>query len=90
MVLLLEKGSNKQSPRNIILGAVANGTVQKRTVIPLQEMKHEYMMVLQKNKAKLVNQDTTSRRNPDFTSGIFITSVKLAQCTLVAENSTEK
>ena len=48
------------------------------------------MMMLKKKKVKLANEDTTSRRNPDFTSGIFITSVKLAQCTLVAENSTEK
>ena len=48
------------------------------------------MMVFKHRKVKLVNEDTATRRNPDFTSGIYLTAVKVAQCIKVAENRREK
>ena len=48
------------------------------------------MMILKQNKVKLENEDTTTRRNPDSTSGIYLTAVKVAQCRHVAENRREK
>ena len=47
------------------------------------------MMILNQNNVKLVNEDTTYRRNPDLTSGIYLTTVKLAQCRHVADNRRE-
>ena len=47
------------------------------------------MMILKKKEAKLSNEDTTTRRNPDSNSGIYLTSVKVAQCRPVAENRRE-
>ena len=49
-----------------------------------------FMMILNQKKAKLENEDTTTRRNPDLTSGIYLTVVKVAQCRQVAENIREK
>ena len=43
-------------------------------------------MILKQNKVKLVNGDTTTRRNPDPHSGIYLTSVKVTQCRQVADN----
>ena len=48
------------------------------------------MMMLKQKKVKLENKDTTTRRNPDLTSGIYLTSVKLAQFRQMNENSMEK
>ena len=48
------------------------------------------MMILKKNKVKLENEDTITRRNPDSTSGIYLIHVNLFQCRQVAENRREK
>ena len=48
------------------------------------------MMVFKHSKANLVNEDTATRRNPDSTSGIYLTAVKVAQYIKVAENRREK
>ena len=48
------------------------------------------MMVLNKNKEKLVKEDTTTRRNPDSASGIYLTAVKVEQFKQVDYNSVEK
>ena len=47
------------------------------------------MMILNKNKVRLIN-DVTPRRNPDSSSGIYITADKVAQCRLVTDNRIEK
>ena len=47
-------------------------------------MKRETMMILKKRKAKLANEDAITRRNPNSTSGIYLTAVKVAQCRQVA------
>ena len=67
-----------------ILREAAYDTVQKRIVLPLQEMKIETMMILNKKKVKLSNEDANTRRNPNSTSVIYLTTVKVAQCTQVA------
>ena len=52
-------------------------------------MKRETMMILKKRKVKLANEDVNTGRNPDSTSGIYLTAVKLAQCRQVATNRRE-
>ena len=47
-------------------------------------------MILKKKKIKLANEDTTTQRNPESTSGIYLTTVKLTQYRQVAENRIEK
>ena len=64
--------------------------MRNQSVLPLQEMKNEFMMVTKQNKVKLVNEDTTTRRNPDPNLGFYLTAVKVAQCKQVADNSREK
>ena len=63
--------------------------MQKLTVLPLQDMKRETMMIPNKKKVKLANEDTTTRRNPVSTSGIYLTAVKVAQCRHVVANRRE-
>ena len=44
------------------------------------------MMMLQEKKVKLENDDANTRRNPNSTSGIYLTTAKVAQCRQVATN----
>ena len=48
------------------------------------------MMTIKQNKVKLAKKDTTTRRNPDSTLGIYLTAAKVAQYRQVTENSREK
>ena len=48
MVIIRENGGIQQPSRNILLRAAAYDTVQKRTVLPLQELKRKYMIILKK------------------------------------------
>ena len=52
-------------------------------------MKKECMAILNQNKVRLVN-DETSMRNPDYSLVIYLTAAKVAQCRLMAENRREK
>ena len=88
MVVLQGKGS-QQSSRNIVLIYAAYDDTIKRTVIHIQEMKKECMMILKQNKVRLVN-DEKSRRKPDYSSGIYLTASKVLQYRLVDENLIEK
>ena len=90
MVIIRARGSNLQPPRKILLQAAAYDTVRKRTVFPLQEMKREFIMMVKQKKVKLANEDTTTRRNPDSTSGIYLVAVKVAKFRQVADNRREK
>ena len=65
MVIIRAKGSTQQPLRNILLRVSAYETVQQLTVLPLQDTKRETMMIPKKKKAKLANEDTNTRRNPD-------------------------
>ena len=47
------------------------------------------MMILQKKKVRLLN-DEKSRRNRDSSSGIYLTAAKVVQYRLVDENWREK
>ena len=47
------------------------------------------MLILNQKKVILVN-DETSMRNPDSSSGIYLTAAKVAQGGLVADNRREK
>ena len=47
------------------------------------------MMIHKKKKVKLANEDSNTRRNPDSTSGIYLTAVKVAQYRQVAANRRE-
>ena len=53
-------------------------------------MNRETVMILKQKKVKLENEDANTRRNPDSTSGIYLTAVKVAQCRQVAKNRREK
>ena len=48
------------------------------------------MMIHKQKKVKLANKETTNRRNPDWTLGIYFTAFKVAQYIHVAENRREK
>ena len=67
MVIIWAKGSTKQPPGNFLLRMAAYKRVQKRTVLSLQEMKREFIMIVKQKKVKLENEDTTTRSNPDST-----------------------
>ena len=88
MVVLQEKGT-QQSSRNIILQDAACGTVRKIIVIHIQDMKKEFMAIINKKRVRLVN-DETSMINPDSSSVIYLTAAKLAHCRLVDDNRREK
>ena len=90
MVIIRSKGNIQQPSRNIILWAAAYDTVRKRTILPLQEMKRETMMILKQKKVKLTNEDANIRRNPNSTSGIYLNAVKVAQFRQVDANRREK
>ena len=47
MVIIRAKGGTQQPSRNILLRAAAYDTVRKRTVLPLQEIKRETMIIHQ-------------------------------------------
>ena len=47
------------------------------------------MMIIKQKKVKLANEDANTRRNPDSTSGIYLTAAKVAQCRQVAVNRRE-
>ena len=47
------------------------------------------MMILNKKKIKLSNEDANTRRNPNSTSVIYLATVKVAQCREVAANRIE-
>ena len=70
--------STQQSSSNIILQAAAYAAVRKITVIPIQDTKKECMAILKQNKVRLVN-DENSMRNPDSSSGIYLTAAKVEQ-----------
>ena len=48
------------------------------------------MMVLNQKKVTLVKEDTTTRRNPYSTLGIYLTAVNFVQYRQVADNRREK
>ena len=52
-------------------------------------MKKETTMILMQKKIKLTNEDANTRRNPDSTSGIYLTAAKVAQYREVAANRRE-
>ena len=47
------------------------------------------MMILKQKKIKLENEDANNRRNPNSTSGIYLTTAKVAQFRQVAANRRE-
>ena len=89
MVIIRLKGGNQQPSRNILLRAAAYDTVQKRTVLPLQEIKRETMMILQQKKLKPENEDASTRRKPNSTSGIYLIAYKFSQYRQVAADRRE-
>ena len=48
------------------------------------------MMILNKKKVKLADEDTTTRGHPNSTSGIYLTTVKVIQFRQLANNRREK
>ena len=52
-------------------------------------MKRETIMILKRKKVKLANEDVNTRRNPNSTSGIYLTTVNVAQCRQVSANRRE-
>ena len=47
------------------------------------------MMILKKKKTKMDNEYTTTKRNPDYTLGIYLTSIKVEQYRQVDDNRRE-
>ena len=78
MVIVRAKVSTQKPPRNILLRAAAYDTVRKRTVLPLQEIKRETIMMHKNRKVKLANKDANTWRKPSSTSGIYLISAKVA------------
>ena len=46
-------------------------------------------MILKQKKVKLANEDASTRRNPNSTSGIYLTAARLGKCRQVAANRRE-
>ena len=63
--------------------------MRKITVIPIQDTKKEFTMILNQKKVRLVNNEA-SRSNPDSITLIYLTTSKVAQLILVDENRREK
>ena len=55
MGMIRVKGDIQQPSRKIILQVEAYDTVRKQTVLPIQDMKREYIMILKQKKIKLAN-----------------------------------
>ena len=70
MVIILLKVSIDQPLRNILLRVAVYDTVRKQTVLPLQEINRENMIILKQKKVKLADEDAVTRGKPDSTSGI--------------------
>ena len=88
MVILMDKGRCRSS-WNLLIRAAAYDTVSTWTVLPLhqiktvdREMKRQRMVRINNNPV----EENGCRMNPDTSSGIYMTSVKEAQCRIVAEN----
>ena len=79
-VIIRAKGSTQQPSRNILLRAAVYDTVHKRTVLPLQKIKRETMMIYHQKKVKLGDEDANTRINLNSTSGIYLTAAKVAEC----------
>ena len=47
------------------------------------------MMIIKQKKVKMENGDANTRRNPNSTSGIYLTAARVTQCRHVAENRRE-
>ena len=62
----------------------------KETVLPLQETNKEVTMIMKQKKVKRLNEDAATSRNPDSTSGIYLTAFKVAQCRQVDKNRRKK
>ena len=52
-------------------------------------MMTETMMIHQRKKVKLANEEANTRSNPNSTSGIYLTASKVSQCIQVAVNRRE-
>ena len=89
MVIIRAKGSTQQPSINILLRAAAYDTVHKRTVLPLQEIKRETMMIHHQKKVTLGDEYANTRININSTSGIYLTAAKVSQCRQVAANRRE-
>ena len=88
MVFLQGKGIQQPS-RNIPLQGAAYDAMRKQIVMPIREMKRECMMKLHEKKVRLEN-DVTTKNNPDSILRIYPTIAKISQCILVAENRRKK
>ena len=88
MVVHRAKGC-QQSSRNIVPRAAEYDAMRKRTVIPIQEIKKECMMILHQKNVRLIH-DVTSRRKTHSNSTIYLTAAEVAWCRLVADNRREK
>ena len=88
MIILREKGKCRAS-RNLLIRAAACDTMRTRTVLPLyqintveREMNIQSMVYINNNPV----EDDGCRLKPDSYSGIKTTTVKEAQCRIVAKN----
>ena len=65
---------------NHVLSAIPYDTVRQQTIKTLQETKKEQMEIAKQKKARPTNYDNNNitRKNPNSTSGIYLTAAKLA------------
>ena len=86
MVILREQG---RPSRNLLIRATAYGTVQQRTILPIQEMKAAEMEMRKRRMVRMPNRNKEEegrRIKPDSSSGIYVTASVEAQCRLIAQN----
>ena len=88
MVVLIAKGT-QQSSRKVIFRDAVYDAVRKLTVISIQKTKKECIAILSQKKVRLVN-DETSTRNPNLSTGIYLSIAKVAQYRLASKNRKEK
>ena len=73
----------------IVARSASYDTLRKQTFIPIREMKREYTEIMKHKKVRLYN-DVTIRKKPDSISGIHLTTAKVAQYRMLADNRRDK
>ena len=88
MVILRDKGRCNAS-RNLLIRAAEYETMGAQTVLTLHQIKTVERETKRQRIVRLTNtpgEDDGFRLNPDSSSGIYMTSVREAQCYTVAKN----
>ena len=81
--------ARRNESRNLLIRGAAYDIVHQRTIIPIQEMKADYMEIRKSRMVRIPNrerEEESIRMNPESSAGMYVTSSVEAQCRIIAEN----